>query len=104
MEKPKDSAESAKVHNIDGSLMAILDECEEMEIFDTVAIKEIIQYKWDNFAKSWHLVGAFFHLFYIVSLSVYIFEVYVLADYKDVRHWLILLACGVAYPLIYEII
>ena len=82
--------------------MAILDECEEMDIFATEAIKEVIQYKWENFSRSWHLFGAFFHLFYILSLSVYILEIYVIADYKHAESWLILLCCGVAYPLIYE--
>lgn len=112
------------IHNEEANLMAILDESEEMNIFDTIALKEVIQYKWLNFAKSWHLIGAFFHLFYILSLSVYILEVYTLADGVKVtkeneveeledgakethnaRHkWLYLLCCGVAYPLIYECI
>jgi hypothetical protein len=59
------------------SLMGLLCESEELEVFDQKVIEDIITFKWDNYARSWHLKGAIMHLFYLSAFTTYIFSVYV---------------------------
>lgn len=44
------------------------------------------------------------HLVYLVSFNIYILKIYVQGHYSDRRIWSILMAAGIVYPFIYEII
>jgi len=45
---------------------------EELEIFETDTIRDMIDYKWETFAKRQHLFGGFVHLCYLIVLILYI--------------------------------
>lgn len=88
----------------DVSLMGLLCESEELEIFDQKVIEDIINFKWDNYARNWHYTGAVMHLFYVTVFTIYIYSVYVqnAAGDGEGQIYVILLAVGIAYPFTYD--
>jgi hypothetical protein len=48
--------------NADMSFMKIVSESEELDIFNTDSINDIIDFKWDSFGRSHHMVGCMNHL------------------------------------------
>jgi len=45
---------------------------EELGIFETDTVRDMIDYKWNSFAKKQHLFGGFVHMVYVVVLILYI--------------------------------
>lgn len=86
--------------NADVNLMGLLNGTDELDIFDTIAVQELIAFKWDSYALTHHLVGCFFHFFYLAILIIYINIIYI----KDIGTpsekviYVILLAIGTLYP------
>ena len=54
-----------------------------MNVFNTDAIKELIQFKWSEFGQSHHMIGLFFHICQMIMLMIYIQYVYI-DDYFDI--------------------
>ena len=91
------------VKNEDVNLMTLCEETEEMGIFDTPAIGDIIEYRWDYYAMSFHLKGLFMNVFYIISFILYVKEGYIEGDDSEHQHiFLLIMNFGLAYPVAYE--
>ena len=65
-----------EIVNEDVNLMSLAEETEEMEIFDTPAIVDIIEYRWDFYACRFHMFGLFMNTIYIISFILYVKEGY----------------------------
>ena len=85
--------------------MGLLNEIEELEVFETKTIKELIEFKWTNYGKKHHIIGTCFHFFYILLMVVYINYVYILniGTTDDQKLYSALLGIGVVYPCCYNI-
>ena len=85
--------------------MGLLNGTDELDIFDTIAVQELISFKWDSYALTHHLVGCFFHFFYLAILIIYINIIYIkdTGTVEDKITYVILLAIGIIYPLSYNI-
>lgn len=93
-----------KVINEDVNLMGLAEETEEMGIFDTPAIVDIIEYRWDYYAMSFHLKGLFMNVLYIISFILYVKEGYIEGD--DSEHqkiFLLIMNILLVYPVGYEL-
>lgn len=62
------------------SLVSVFQETEEVEIFDSTCIQEVIGYKWDVYGRRFHLLGFTMHCFYVVVMNIYVAEVYMKED------------------------
>jgi|TARA_B110001450_G_scaffold255281_1_gene282438 hypothetical protein len=94
----------------------LLEECansEELSIFETDTLKDLIEFKWNQYGYLFHLGGFLIHAVYVLMLFVYTDMVYIngsskaLADdgFKTNFHsLLIVLLALITYPLLYEII
>lgn len=100
--------------------VSILDLCsssEEINIFLSDCLQELIEFKWDAFARKFHLVGLFMHLLYMLILVLYVQRVYIFnslaADDRDLHADLPtdsdrnnkfagFLVVGIIYPFLYE--
>ena len=69
-----------QIMNEDVNLMSLAEETEEMSIFDTDAINDIIEYRWDYYAFKFHMIGLFMNMFYIFSFILYVKEGYLEAS------------------------
>ena len=56
----------------EGQLIGAISESEELRIFETDLIREVIDFKWDAFAAKQHRFGACIHLCYLIILIMYI--------------------------------
>jgi hypothetical protein len=75
VEKGTDGGENL-VRTEDVNLMSLAEETEEMTIFDTDSIVDIIEYRWGCYANSFHLKGLFMNVLYIISFILYVKEGY----------------------------
>lgn len=77
----------------------------ELEIFESEAIKDLIDFKWDQYGYLVHYFGAGMHLFYIISLTIYIYKTYLTGVYgeSEGQHTSkLLLASCIIYPFAYD--
>jgi hypothetical protein len=64
---------------IDGrklTLMGVLSRCDELSIFKTDLVKDLIDYKWATYAYRSHILSAIFHVMYVIVLIYYINHTY----------------------------
>jgi len=70
----------------DGTIMEAVANSDELRIFETDMIKEMIDYKWMNFAMTIHYIGAFTHLCYLLTLLFYINHTFLESQPVDPDH------------------
>jgi len=87
---------------------------EELPIYECESIKDIIDYKWRVFSRPLHRTGASIHIVYMLTLIVYINEVFLSPEivYNEdgltkispppVKIWLQLIMVCLIYPLAYD--
>jgi hypothetical protein len=66
--------------NEEESLMLMCSNSDELDLFCSNAICDVINFKWDEFALKIHMVGCFFHFFYMTILIIYINAIYIKND------------------------
>jgi len=58
----------------------LLEDCansEELSIFETDTLKDMIEFKWNQYGYIFHLMGFLIHLVYVIMLFVYTDFVYI---------------------------
>lgn len=60
-----------------GQLMQAISESEELEIFETDLVINLIDYKWGQYAKRQHILGFLIHLVYVFTMMAQIRLVYI---------------------------
>lgn len=69
----------------------------------TDGIDELITFKWNSYAKSFHNVGCFFHFAYLTIMLVYVNAVYINNTQKYGEEFGILLIVGILFPMCYDL-
>lgn len=67
----------------DGKIITAIAESNELDIFHTELVKDVIDFKWKQYAQKSHLIGAFFHTIYVCFMMYYINNVYMIPHAKD---------------------
>lgn len=79
-------------------------ESDEIEIFRSECLQQVIEFKWNTFVFKWHLVGTVIHFLYLGYLLFYASAGYVFNVINEEAHIPMAIAffvfCG--YPLVYE--
>lgn len=87
----------------DGSLIDAIGNSEELPIFTSRLVQDLIDYKWDTFAKRIHVMGAFIHLLYLFTIMYYISETFLIKEQASANTDLLTIICVcLVYPLVYE--
>ena len=73
----KDEDGKKQCTNEDVGLMGLLNGTEELSIFDTQSVQQLIEFKWDSYALNHHLIGCGLHFFYLIILMIYINIIYI---------------------------
>ena len=58
------------------SLMELLSSTDDLDIFDTKVVNDLVHFNWDNFARHVHFFGAFIHLIYVMAFFMYVHVVF----------------------------
>lgn len=58
-------------------LMQLFKEATELEIFSTETVIDLLEFKWVEYGKNFHLFGCVMHFMYMTLLFVYIDQIYV---------------------------
>ena len=58
------------------SLMELLANTDDLDIFDTKVVRDLLQYHWDNYALHVHSFGAAMHFLYVLTFFFYVSLVY----------------------------
>ena len=62
------------------SLMHLCQDTEELEIFDTPSLQQVIQYKWDTYGRQHHVLGCAMHMLYTLILIIYVKNAYLVVN------------------------
>lgn len=100
--------------NLDGGLenvnttvgfMQLLNESDELEIFATETITQLLDFKWEEYALTFHKIGCLMQIFYVIMMFVYINSIYINTSgtASEKQLYTILLALGILYPTLYHI-
>ena len=68
----EDNEGSPEFVNEEVSLMSLCGDTEELEIFETMSVMQVIQFKWDKYGRNHHLMGCLMHIFYTLILIIYV--------------------------------
>jgi hypothetical protein len=55
----------------DMNFLRICADADEIELFNAVGVKELIEFKWNKLAFKFHLIGFLIHMVYMVVLLIY---------------------------------
>ena len=75
-----------------------------MDIFEQGQLKELIEFKWQQFSFKFQLFGFIMHLFYLFTFNRYILQIYLHGRYKSQTENSIYMTLGFIYPWCYEFI
>ena len=76
-------------------------ETDELEIFETESLQQVIQFKWDTYGRKHHLFGCMMHMFYTFILITYVKNAYLIEN-ENQMIYAILIAVGILYPALYD--
>lgn len=91
-------------------LIDAISNSDDLDIFNTDVVMDLIDYKWNKFAKRVHYIGWVIHMFYISVLIAYIKNVYLSGkelktydtDLEPVSRLLYVIGVCLIYPTIYD--
>jgi hypothetical protein len=88
----------------DGKLIDAIADSEELEIFTTDVVMDLIDFRWENFARKVHVRGLLVHCTYILTLTMYIRATYLgeTVDLVPSKGYLYTIALCLLYPLVYD--
>ena len=89
----------------ESNLMESMGSTTQTEIFQTKAVKEFINYKWNHYGKKVHYISATFHFLYVVSFLLYLNLKYLIRDSEDAHHYktlITMLICNM-YGMTYDL-
>jgi hypothetical protein len=76
----EDNESSVEIINEEITLMGLCGDTEELEIFETDALQQVIQFKWDKYGRNHHLLGCLMHMFYTLILIIYVKNSYLVEN------------------------
>ena len=69
---------NGKLHNVEANMMQVLSEdYDYLEVFDTLSLQELIEYKWDVFSFYHHSFNFFMQLGQMCYISWYTVHIYI---------------------------
>lgn len=80
--------------------MQLLSENDELEKFESESIIQLIDYKWETFARNHHFVGCCMHFLNVSLIIAYIILSYLTTPDEGVS--IVMLGLTVCYPFLYE--
>lgn len=96
---------TVNVDTTDGSLtklLELLSNSEEIELFDTLTVREFAMYNWNMYAAFIHQIGGLIHLVYFVLFSAYVMDVYLNRNMDNRMGLLWSMLFCLVYPLMYD--
>jgi hypothetical protein len=58
-------------------MMGLIIDGDELDTFETDIIQQLIDFKWEQYARKHHLIGCMAHLMYMLTLMIYTNLVYI---------------------------
>ena len=65
------------IMNEDVDMMGLIIDSDELDTFETDIIQQLIDFKWEQYARKHHLIGCMAHLMYMLTLMIYTNLVYI---------------------------
>ena len=82
--------------------MDMIGDSEEIKIFETKVIKDLISFKWSRYAKNKHYLAGFIHTVYAITFCIYTSEIYLENEYENKTTFLWLMSICLFYAFIYD--
>ena len=91
------------IMNEEESILCLLAESDELSLFETENLEQLITFKWQAFARKFHTVGCIAHFSYLLIMMIYVNAIYVNNDKSNAYLYGILLFIGIVYPMCYDL-
>jgi hypothetical protein len=102
---PKTNEPIIQRQNEDTNLLELFAKTDEISIFETKSVRQLIQFKWEKIAYRFHLLSFLMHMLFMTNLMFYVSEAYVSGvSSESLRLNCIVLLINLGYPIIYELI
>jgi hypothetical protein len=88
----------------DVNLLELLAESDELAVFETESVKQLINFKWEKQAYRFHLFSFVMHMAYILNFMFYVYQAYILGHEDSLKPNCYALLANLVYPVIYEAI
>jgi hypothetical protein len=62
--------------HFDGNMMDIFGSTEQLEVFKTKVVQDIIRFKWQSYGQYVHQTAASFHIVYVVTFLIHLERTY----------------------------
>lgn len=85
------------------NFMKMIINSDELEIFESSNVENLIQYKWNKFAQKLHFTGFLFHFFYLTVMTIFVKQIYVDNDLDNKHNYCYILIIGIIYPTWYDL-
>lgn len=82
--------------------MSLCESTDELDIFETDCLKELIDFKWVTYSQKWHILGCIMHFLYMFTIVLFVQHVYIEMDLEEKHYYDTILAAGILYPLTYD--
>lgn len=66
-----------QIEKIEVDLMYLISQCEEVPLFKTKPVMDLIDYQWNETGFNFHSVGLINFLAYLLILIIYIYQIYI---------------------------
>ena len=69
--------------SVDQSELSLMETCGNVQylcIFNAKSLQDLLEFKWNNYAKQVHYIGFLSHLLYLIVFSAHVSYVYVYRD------------------------
>ena len=84
--------------------MDLIAESDEIELFDSQQIIDVISFKWECYGRDHHIFGSLMHFLYVLLFVLYVNFVYLHKEGGNHVIYTLILAVGIIYPWIYDLI
>lgn len=84
-------------------LMDMLGDIEQIEVFKTKVVKDLIFFKWNTYAKWNHYIGTSIHLIYTTLFCIYVNQVYLESNLSNKKYILGAMGVCLLYNAVYDL-
>lgn len=88
--------------NDEYSLMDLLANTDQIEVFDTLPVQDLIEFKWRAYSQHFHFVFAIIHMIYLLTFILYVNFIYINREFENKLYFILMMVTCNSVALVYD--